>query len=59
MKTDGNRKDCKGDVPVSLNPYAIIIGESQERVEQGRGEKESGLLLPIHMPWQKMGYRKE
>ena len=45
-------------VPISLNPYAIIIDENQERVERGREEKGGGLLLPIHTPWQDMGHRK-
>jgi hypothetical protein len=43
----------------SLNPYAIILDENQERAEQGekRREKRVGLLLPIHMPWQKARHR--
>jgi hypothetical protein len=50
----GIKRAAKGGkevVPVSLNPYAIIIDENQERVERGREEKGGGLLLPIHMPW--------
>ena len=43
-------------VPVSLNPYAIIIDENLERVEWEREEKGGGLLLPTHAPWQGMGH---
>ena len=42
-------------VPISLNPYTIIIDENQERVEWGREEKGGGLLLPIHTPWKRRG----
>ena len=52
MDIDGNREEGprgKEAVPVSLNPYAIIIDENQERVEWGREGKGGGLLLSIHM----------
>ena len=55
MEIDGNQKERlrgKGSSSgLSLNPYAIIIDENQERVERGREEKGGGLLLPIHTPW--------
>jgi hypothetical protein len=35
----------------SLNPYAIIIDENQERVEWGE-KKRGGQLLPILASWQ-------
>jgi len=39
----------------SLNPYAIILDENQERVERGEKRRERrGGLLPIHTPWQEM-----
>ena len=63
MEIDGNREERlrgKGSSSgLSLNPYAIIIDENQERVERGREEKGGGLLLPIHTPWQETGHRKE
>jgi hypothetical protein len=48
MEIDGNRKEQlrgKEVVPVSLNPYTIIIDKNQERVERGREEKEGGLFF--------------
>ena len=62
MGIDGNKKERlrgKEAVLVSLNHYAIIIDENQERVEQGREEKGGGLLIPIHRQWQETGHRKE
>jgi hypothetical protein len=64
----GFRSNCHGDwrepkrlqvreVSFSLNPYAIIIDENQERVE--RGEKSrGGLLLQIHTSWKKTRHWK-
>jgi hypothetical protein len=41
METDENQKRLQArEVTFSLNPYAIIIDENQERVEQG--EKRRG-----------------
>ena len=45
-------------VPVSLNPYAIIIDVNQERVERRREEKGGCLVLPIHTQWQETGHQK-
>jgi hypothetical protein len=61
METDENQKRLQArEVLFSLNPYAIIFDENQERVERGvkRREKRSGLLLPIHTSRQKMRHRK-
>ena len=63
MEVDGNQKERlrgKGSSSgLSLNPYAIIIDENQERVERGREEKGGDLPLPIYTPWQETGHRKE
>jgi hypothetical protein len=44
-KRHGDRREPKrlqaGEVPFSLNPYAIIIDESQERVERGEKRREA------------------
>jgi hypothetical protein len=39
MDTDENQKDYKQEKFYSLNPYAIIFDENQERVEWGREEQ--------------------
>jgi hypothetical protein len=39
METDENQKDYKQEKLCSLNPYAIIFDENQERVERGREEQ--------------------
>ena len=63
MGIDGKQKEQlrgKGSsFGLSLNPYAIIIDENQERMERGREEKGGGLLLPTHTPWQETGIKKE
>ena len=61
MEIDRNQKERlrgKEAVPVSTNPYAIIIDENQERVEWGREEKGGSLLLPIHTPWKEKGIER-
>jgi hypothetical protein len=53
METNEHQRE----VLFSLNPYAIIIDENQERVEWGE-KSRGGQLLPIHVSWQEMRHWK-
>jgi hypothetical protein len=49
MDTDENQKDYKQEKFYSLNPYAIIFDENQERVEWGREEQRRSTSPNTHI----------